>query len=113
MSMKKSRREFLISSAVGWAASATARVLPVFGMDSIGQGREIAAWVTNEKNRLARISGVRWRSAAAKPSEPAIVLNPEKEFQTILGFGAAFTDAACYTFNQLSPSARERLFHEL
>jgi glucosylceramidase len=113
MSMKKSRREFLISSAVGWAASATARVLPVFGMDSIGQGREIAAWVTNEKNRLARISGVRWRSAAAKASEPAIVLNPEKEFQTILGFGAAFTDAACYTFNELSPSAREQLFHEL
>ncbi len=31
----------------------------------------------------------------------------------MLGFGAAFTDAACYTFNQLSPPARETLFHEL
>jgi len=113
MSMEKTRREFLISSAVGLAASATARALPVFGTDTTGQRGEIAAWVTSEKDRFARMSGPRWRSAAAKPSYQAIVLNPEKEFQTILGFGAAFTDAACYTFNQLSPSAREQLFHEL
>ena len=114
MSMKKTRREFLLSSAVGLAASATAGALPMFSMeDATGQRGEIAAWVTSENNRFARQSGLRWRTAAAKPSEPAIVLNPEKEFQTILGFGAAFTDAACYTFNRLSPSARERLFHEL
>ena len=31
----------------------------------------------------------------------------------MLGFGAAFTDAACYTFNRLEPAAREGLFHEL
>ena len=31
----------------------------------------------------------------------------------MLGFGAAFTDAACYTFNRLEPAARESLFHEL
>ncbi|MGD0790516.1 MAG: glycoside hydrolase family 30 protein [Terriglobales bacterium] len=113
MSMEKTRREFLRSSAVGLAATATARVLPAFGMDTTAPGEEIAAWVTSEKNRFTRMSGLRWRTAAAKPSEQAIVLNPEKEFQTILGFGAAFTDAACYTFDQLSPSARERLFHEL
>ena len=47
------------------------------------------------------------------PSEAAIVLNPGKKFQTILGFGAAFTDAACYMFNQLSGPAREQLFHEM
>jgi glucosylceramidase len=113
MAMEKTRREFLRSSAVGLAATATARALPMFAMDSAGQDREITAWVTSEKNRFARASGLRWRTSAAKPSEQTIVLNPEKEFQTILGFGAAFTDAACYTFNQLSPPARERLFHEL
>jgi len=31
----------------------------------------------------------------------------------VLGFGAAFTDAACYTFSRLGPAAREALFHEL
>ena len=35
------------------------------------------------------------------------------KYQEILGFGGAFTDAACYTFNRLSPSAREKLFHEM
>src|ERR1700730_2207835 len=113
MTKEKTRREFLRYSAVGLATAATVRALPGFAMDTAGQGSEIAAWVTSEKNRFARMNGVRWRNAATKTSEQAIVLNPEKEFQPILGFGAAFTDAACYTFNQLSPSARERLFHEL
>ena len=111
--MEKTRREFLLSSAAGLAATATAGALPMFGVDAPEHGGEIAAWVTSEKNRFARQNGLRWQPAAANPSERGIVLNPEKEFQTILGFGAAFTDAACYTFNQLSPSARERLFHEL
>ena len=32
---------------------------------------------------------------------------------SLLGFGAAFTDAACYLFNQLAGPAREQLFHEM
>jgi glucosylceramidase len=85
----------------------------MFGVDATGKRGEIAVWVTSEKNRYTRMSGLRWQTATAKPSEPAIALNPEKTFQPILGFGGAFTDAACYMFNQLSPSAREQLFHEL
>ena len=113
MSIEKTRREFLRSSAVGLAATATARALPVFGMDTTAPRGEIAAWVTSEKNRFARMNGLQWRAASAQPSGQEIVLNPEKKFQSILGFGAAFTDAACYMFNQLSPPAREQLFHEL
>jgi glucosylceramidase len=71
------------------------------------------AWVTSEKKRHASVNGLRWATGAAKPAAGSIVLNPDKQFQPILGFGAAFTDAACYMFNQLSPSAREQLFHEL
>lgn len=113
MSMEKTRREFLRSTAIGLAATASAGALPAFGMDAAGQGKEIAAWVTSGENRFARVNGLHWQTATAEAARPAIVLNPEKEFQTILGFGAAFTDAACYMFNQLSPSARESLFHEL
>jgi len=113
MSMEKTRREFLKSSAAGLAATAAVGALPGFATDTTGQMGEIAAWITSEKQRFASVGGLRWRTAAAKPSEHAIVLNPDKKFQPVLGFGAAFTDAACYTFNQLSPSAREQLFHEL
>jgi glucosylceramidase len=42
-----------------------------------------------------------------------VTLDPAKRFQDVLGFGAAFTDAACYTFNRLEAAARESLFHEL
>ena len=130
MSMEKTRREFLRSTSVGLAALATSRALPVFGINAgidagvdalsqagpaghAGHAGEIAAWVTSEKGHFARTNGLRWRTASAKPSEPAIVLDPDKQYQTILGFGAAFTDAACYMFNQLSPADREPLFREL
>jgi glucosylceramidase len=42
-----------------------------------------------------------------------VTLDPAKRFQDVLGFGAAFTDAACYTFNRLDSPARQSLFHEL
>lgn len=113
MSMEKTRREFLRSSAIGLAAAATTHALPGFGMQAAEHEAEIAVRVTSEKNRFARTNGLGWQTATGKTSGPAILLNPEREFQTILGFGAAFTDAACYVFNQLSPSARNRLFHEL
>jgi glucosylceramidase len=54
---------------------------------------------------LASCGGnIRKRSARAEP---------RIKFQEILGFGGAFTEATCYMFNQLEPSAREQLFHEL
>lgn len=112
MHTETTRREFLKSSALGLAVSATAGALPLFGADASGRTGEIVPWVTSEKSRFARMSPVTWRAATGS-SESAIVLNPEKKFQPVLGFGAAFTDAACYMFNQLSPSAREQLFHEL
>ena len=69
--------------------------------------------MTDEKRRFESASALAWRQGSVKPSGEIIALNPEKKFQEILGFGAAFTDASCYMFNQLSGDAREQLFHEL
>ncbi len=52
-----------------------------------------------------------WKKS--KNTTNAVVIDPNQKFQEILGFGAAFTDAACYMFNQLPAAAREHLFHEL
>src|SRR5216684_2828375 len=49
--------------------------------------------------------------ATTSAAADTIVLDPERKFQEILGFGAALTDAACYTFNRLDATAREKLFH--
>jgi glucosylceramidase len=113
MTIRKTRREFLRSSAAGLVATATAGALPRFGIDSARPPGEISVWITSGMKRFARKDGQQWRSASADPAAPAIVLNAAKQFQTILGFGAAFTDAACYMFNQLSAPARQVLFHEL
>jgi glucosylceramidase len=65
--------------------------------------------VTDEKRRFESVSAVAWRKSSSLPSAETIVLNPERKFQEILGFGAAFTDASCYMFSQLSADARSRL----
>lgn len=111
MSKETTRREFLKASAMGVAATAAAGALPLVAAES-AENTEIKAWVTSEKSRFTPAAPMGWRTAVG-PSTQAIVLNPATKFQPILGFGAAFTDAACYMFNQLSPASREQLFHEL
>lgn len=73
----------------------------------------IDAWVTDKKRRIASASPIMWGAAADKTSHNSIVIRPERKEQEILGFGAAFTDAACYLFHQFSAEARDRLFHTL
>jgi glucosylceramidase len=115
MSSRQTRRDFLAVSGLGAAALATAGALPEMAASAAGAGKpqgNISAWVTDENQKLGRSSSVTWRRAAASAPD-TIVLDPEKSFQEILGFGGAFTDAACYTFNQLDAAEREKLFHLL
>ena len=115
MSTEHTRRDFLRFSATGLAASAAAEALPAWGSRRPGNpgAGEITVRVTDERRRFESASALAWRRGTVKPSGEIIALNPEKKFQEILGFGAAFTDASCYMFNQLSVDAREQLFHEL
>ena len=117
MSSIHSRRDFLKLSGLGIAAAATtAAVAEPLLRDSAPtnpQTGDVAVWVTNDKQRFARAASVAWRPASGTAGENEIVLDPGQRFQEIHGFGGAFTDAACYMFNQLSPAGREKLFHEL
>jgi glucosylceramidase len=73
---------------------------------------EIEVHVTGGELRYDQAPTITWR--AERPTDENIIdINPAKRFQEILGFGAAFTDASCYMFNQLPSPAREQLFHEL
>ena len=113
---KQTRRSFLELSALGLAA---ATVPDAIGQETSGSkpyspNSTISVWVTSDGERYQAGPTIRWNDsdrAAATTSQ--IQLNPDEKFQDILGFGGAFTDAACYTFNRLEPPARERLFHEL
>ncbi len=105
MSDSRTRRDFMRLTAAGMAAVAA---VPAKGAPE----GELGVRVTAGAKRFAEEQPLKWQPAAG-PSAGAILLDPGSTYQEVLGFGAAFTDAACYTFNQLPAAARERLFHEL
>ena len=74
----------------------------------------IAVTATTSNKQLAKVDDLHWTRAADKStSSDTIDIEPSKKFQSILGFGGAFTDSTCYTFNEMPAEARKKLFHEL
>src|SRR5262245_4232023 len=113
LSNETTRRAFLKMSALAVAASqSTQNAEATSAIGKAAPTGEIAVWVTAGSQRFARAASLKWRQSAGADAN-AIVLEPEKKYQEILGFGAAFTDASCYMFNQLDPAAREKLIREL
>jgi glucosylceramidase len=117
MSDTTSRRDFLKISALGLgamgampAASAAAADKAV---ETAAPRSEISVRVTAGDRRFAADQPVQWQKGAHAASPNTVRLDPSQRFQEILGFGGAFTDGACYMFNQLTAPAREQLFHEL
>ncbi len=115
MSGPYSRRNFLAISALGAAALAERAPLArsLAGQSGKTNPSQISVWVTDDTHQAAQVSRVSWHAASSSATNDAISLNPGKQYQEMLGFGAAFTDASCYMLNQLSPEARAELFHTL
>lgn len=109
MSSKQTRRTFLKLSAVGVAASTVSKISAAIPAPASTQ---ITVRETSGDLRFAAGPALTWKNGQAT-GDQVIGLDPSQKFQEILGFGAAFTDAACYTFNRLDAPARESLFHEL
>src|SRR5246127_2059449 len=115
--MTQTRRTFLELSAFGLAAVAAAKTIRSTTVENPPQTATklspISVWVTSDSERCASSPSIAWDPSSASPGAEPLQLIPQTRYQEILGFGGAFTDAACYTFNRLSPSAREQLFHEM
>lgn len=109
MSSEQTRRTFLKISAIGVAANTASRFSVAMPAP---ESSRITVRETGENFRYAAAPELSWQTGEAT-GENVITLNPSQKFQEILGFGAAFTDAACYTFNRLDAPARRSLFHEL
>jgi glucosylceramidase len=97
---------------MGLTAATTADLVSAFDSAADPPSEDILVRVTGGKLRYASAPRLTWRTASAA-DENVIAIDPRRKFQEMLGFGAAFTDAACYTFNQLPSPDREQLFHEL
>jgi len=74
------------------------------------------AWLTAGSRRYEEISLSGWQAPTGSPSSTGastIEVDPSRTFQSILGFGGAFTDSSCFLFNQMRPDARHQLLQEL
>jgi glucosylceramidase len=112
VSSEQTRRTFLKVSALGLAASGAGKFAgAISGPGAAPANGDISVRVTSGDRHYSTAPSISWKTGGA--GENAINLDPSKKYQEVLGFGAAFTDASCYMFNQLTPSAREALFHEL
>jgi glucosylceramidase len=67
---------------------------------------------TDGTKRYAEEPALKWQPAGEEAAG-AIVLEPARTYQEMLGFGAALTDASAYMINQLDPATREKFLHEL
>lgn len=109
MSEIPTRREFMQAAT---AVLAVAESAGPARAQAAPKSPRIALRRTTASEQYADLPPLEWRPAG-KPAPGAIVLDPSHARQEILGFGAAFTDAACYTLSRLDAPAREHLLHDL
>jgi glucosylceramidase len=100
-------------SAAGLAATTT---IPAFGSlpgNAPPSPGNIRTWVTSGQRRYESAAPIKWLASNTQSAGDVVEIQPQQQFQKILGFGAAFTDASCYMFQQLPAADRDKLFHEL
>jgi glucosylceramidase len=100
-----SRREFMELAA----AAACSTAVPS-GVNAATTS-SVRAWQTTPKNYWQSIDVSAWVPASGAESGD-IRLSPAQRCQTILGFGAALTDASCYLLEQLDARKRAAILEE-
>jgi glucosylceramidase len=74
---------------------------------------DVTFTITSPDKRLAQSDKpLHWMDSQS-PVSATITIDKNKKYQKILGFGGAFTDATCYTFNKMPAEARQKLFQEM
>jgi glucosylceramidase len=100
------RRDFFGLATLG--AAALSQTVPA----SAQAAGTIAVQQTADAKRFSEEPALKWQPAQG-PSNGAIVLDPSRTYQEMLGFGGALTDASAYTVNQLDEQTREKFLREL
>lgn len=110
------RRDFLEKAAASVACTMIGSKLPAANSrlaDIPSPKPEIEVFITDASRRHAQASALRWAVVSREPPGNAIVVNPAERAQSVLGFGAALTDAACYVLSEMPQPVRGELLNEL
>ncbi|HEX4156015.1 MAG TPA: glycoside hydrolase family 30 beta sandwich domain-containing protein [Acidobacteriaceae bacterium] len=71
----------------------------------------LSAWVTTGQQKFQAFPISGWQVDAGS-SAATIEIDPTRQFQSVLGFGGAFTDASCYLLGRMTPGARRQLMED-
>jgi glucosylceramidase len=113
MEVSESRRKFLKNLSSGLMLPLIPSAFHLTSKNQIiSDLGTIQSWTTCDDKRFAQSAPISWRPYA--PGDRwDIAIRPQQQYQEILGFGAAFTDAACYTFNRMPEDKRASLMQEM
>jgi glucosylceramidase len=81
----------------------------------IPAARSPRAWLTAGNRRYEEITLPGWQQASGSTStarDSTIEVDASQTFQSMLGFGGAFTDSSCFLFSQMSAAQRRQLLLE-
>jgi glucosylceramidase len=109
---RTSRRDFLKLAASAGASVAVAGPARLHADPEEGPG-PVRAWRTTEYEKFQALQSPPQWEAWTGASPVGIQLDPSAQYQEILGFGGAFTDASCYLMSQMAPEARHALLSDL
>ena len=83
----------------------TVLILLIMGISCSPQSLHVEVYETSESGNKLTL-----RTEFKKGNNPAIIkINASQEFQTITGFGGAFTESSAYLLNQISKENRDRI----
>lgn len=86
--------------------------IPLWGqMAAAPAGASVRVWMTSDEGRYAEVPVSGWRSSSGTGT--VVTVDPAQRFQSVLGFGGAFTDASCYLLSRMDAGPRRQLLEEL
>ncbi len=107
MSQQTSRRTFL-----GQALLAGPSLAALPSLAAWAAPQPPRAWQTSSSGKMRPLTLPNWSTASDATPADTIELVPEQQFQDLLGFGAALTDATCYLLSQMKTDARQALLRD-
>ncbi len=78
-----------------------------------GDKKPAILYVTDAANKHAAAPPLLWADAQAHLPGPTIEVDSTRQYQPILGFGAALTDSSCFLLSGMPPAARSGFLREM
>ncbi len=102
------RRDFIRDAA---AASASVVLSRHAGGQNPPPGN-LRVFVTSENRKHEELPAVAWSTQHSSFAADTLQIEASQQYQPMLGFGCAYTDAACFLLSGMQPSARQSFLED-